>query len=112
MAVEEERAATSREFSAYGPTLDMVPSFKYMERLLLVEDDDCPAMIQNLTKARAVWRIVTRVLTREGVRPQVFIFFFKSFFQSVFLFVAETWVPLPPPLDGSWDIYNTRWCGD
>ena len=40
LAVEEERAATLRAFSAYGRTLDMVPSFKYLEIVLLVADDD------------------------------------------------------------------------
>ena len=36
-----------------------------------------------------------RILIREGERPQVSGFFFKSVFQSVLLFGAETWVVTP-----------------
>ena len=70
----------------------MVPYFKYLEKVLLAEDDDWPAVIWNLTKARAVWRIMTRILSREGARPQVSGFFFKSVVQLVLIFGAETWV--------------------
>ena len=71
MATEEERAANSRYFRAYGRTLDMVPSFNYLGRVLLAEDDDWMVVIQNMTKARQVWRIMTSILSREGARPQV-----------------------------------------
>ena len=40
MVVEEARAVTSRSFSAYGIPLEMVTSFKYLERVLLVAGDD------------------------------------------------------------------------
>ena len=55
-------------------------------------DNDWLALIQNLTKAREVWRIMSRILRREGDRPQVFVFLLKSVVQSVLLFGAETWV--------------------
>ena len=58
-------------------------------------DDDCPAVIQNLTKAQKVWQIISRILRREGARPRVFGFFFKSVFQLVLLFGAEMWVVIP-----------------
>ena len=51
---DEAREETSREFSAYRRTLEMVLSFKYLGRVILVLDDEWPALIQNLTKARAV----------------------------------------------------------
>ena len=54
MAAEEARAVTSRAFSAYGRPLEMVPFFKYLGRVLLAADDDWPAVIQNLSKARTV----------------------------------------------------------
>ena len=54
--------------------------------------DDWLAVILNLTKARAVWRIMLRILIREESRPRVSRFFFKAVVQSVFLFGAETWV--------------------
>ena len=85
-------APTSREFSAYGRTLDMVPYFKYLGRILLAEDDDWIVVIQNMTKSRAVWRKMTRILCREGERPQVSTFFFKAIVNMVLLLGTETWV--------------------
>ena len=48
---EEESAAISRKFSTYGHILEMVPSFKHLERLLLATDDYWSAVIRNLEKA-------------------------------------------------------------
>ena len=73
----------------------MVPSFKYLGRMLLAEDDDCLAVIRNLKKSRAVWRKMMRILSREGVRPWVSVFLFKAALQLVFLFGTETWVVTP-----------------
>ena len=95
MAIEEERAATSGAFSAYGSTLKMVLYFKYLEIFLSAVDYDWPAVIRNLTKARSVWRIMMRILSREGVRLRVSRFFFKSVVQSVLLFDVEMWVVTP-----------------
>ena len=73
---EEARAVDSRLFSAYGRTLKRVPSFKHLGRVLLVADDDWPAVIRKLRKARAVWRRMSRILIREGARLQVSGLFF------------------------------------
>ena len=48
----------------------MVPSFRYLGRVILAADDDWIMVIRNLKKARAVWRRMTRVLNREGERPR------------------------------------------
>ena len=88
-------AATSRLLSAYGRTLEMVSSSKYLGRAISVADDDCPAVIHNLVKACAVWRRMTKILSREGARPPVSGFFFKAAVQSVLLFGADTWVVAP-----------------
>ena len=53
MAAEEARADTLRVFSAYGRTLEMVLSFKYLGRVILAANDDWPEVIRNLTNARA-----------------------------------------------------------
>ena len=95
LAEEEEKSAISRVFSAYGRNLGMVPSFKYLGRVLWAADYDWPEVIRNLTKARAVWRRMTRILSREKARPRVSGFFFKAAFQSVLLFGAEMWVVTP-----------------
>ena len=66
----------------------MVPSFKYLGIVILAADDDCLAVIQNLTKAQAVWVRMTRILIRGGSRPQIFVFLFKAIAHSVLLFGA------------------------
>ena len=38
---------------------------------------------------------MTRILRREGTAPKISGFFFKSVFQLVLLFGAETWVVTP-----------------
>ena len=68
----------------------MVPSFKHLGRVLLAADDDWPKVIQNLTKARNIWRIMLRILSRDEARPRVSIFFFKAVIRSVLLFGSET----------------------
>ena len=40
LATEEERAVTSREFSAYEGPFDMMTSFRYLGRVISAEDDD------------------------------------------------------------------------
>ena len=44
----------------------MVPYFKYMGKVLLVADDDWPAVIHNLVKVGKVWWRISRILSREG----------------------------------------------
>ena len=102
---------------------------QHMVRVISVMDDDWPAVIRNMTKARIIWQRMSRILIREGVSPRVSVFFFKAVVQSVLLFSAETWVVIPRMgrflgffhdqaerrltgrmlqrrLDGSWD-YNS-----
>ena len=45
---------TSRDFSTYRLTLEMVPPFKYLAIVISVADDDWPAVLINLVKARKV----------------------------------------------------------
>ena len=39
-----------------------------------------------MSRARAVWKRMKRILSRDGVDPQVSGFFFKSVVQAVLLF--------------------------
>ena len=97
-----------REFSAYGLTLEMVLSFKYLGRVLLAVDDHWPAVIQNLKKARAVWRQMPRILIREGARPRVYGFYSKpSSSQCCSLVRRHGW--LPPTWDGYWGVSKNMW---
>ena len=73
--MEEERAVTSRAFSAYGHPLEMVTSFRYLGRVILAADNDWLAAVRTLAKVRAMWSRMTRILNREGEEPWVSNFF-------------------------------------
>ena len=47
LGVKEARAVNSRAFTTYRITLDMVPSSKYLRRVLLTADHDWMAVIQT-----------------------------------------------------------------
>ena len=53
--------------TAYGTPLSSFTSFKYLGRVLLVEDDDWPAVVCNILRARQKWARLTKVLIRECV---------------------------------------------
>ena len=55
LAAEEEREVTARDFSAYGHPLKMVNSFRYLGRVISAAEDGWPAVVRNLSWARAVW---------------------------------------------------------
>ena len=81
MSEEEERAVTSRDFSAYGHPLEMVTSFKYLGRVISAMYNDWLELFRNMVKAREVWRSLSRILIRGGVEPQVYGFLFKAMVQ-------------------------------
>ena len=44
--------------------------------MIFPEDDDLPAVVRTLSRARAVRKRMIRILSREGAEPQVSGFFF------------------------------------
>ena len=58
-------------------------------------DDDWSVVVRNLSRARAVWKRMTRILSREGAELQVSVFFFKAVVQDMLIFGSETWVVTP-----------------
>ena len=64
MAEAELRDSTERAFEAYGKPLDNVSAFKYLGRVITMEDDDWTAGAGNLSKARKIWGRLERILCR------------------------------------------------
>ena len=56
-----------------NPNNDMKISlvFKYLGRVLKANNDDWPALVRKLGKARRSWGRLSRVLGREGADPRV-----------------------------------------
>ena len=76
---QKNARALEVEFTAYGEPLEQVGVFKYLGRLLAMDDNDMQAVRHNLRKARGVWP------------PRVCGMFYKAVVQSVLLYGSETW---------------------
>ena len=82
-------------FEVYRQQIQSVPRFKYLGRVLTEGDDDWPAVVGNLAKARKSWGRLQGILSMEGATKRVSGNFFKAVVQQVLLFGAETWVVSP-----------------
>jgi len=89
-AVAAGRALLER-FTIYGEELERVETFKYLGRLLSMDDNDGPAVRANLLKARKSWARISRVLREESVPPRVAGMFYKAVVQAVLLYGSESW---------------------
>ena len=78
-------------FTAYGDVLERVEVFKYLGRLMAMDDNDIQAVRSNLRKARKVWARLSRLLRTDNATPRVCGMFYKATIQAVLLFGSETW---------------------
>ena len=67
-AVDAEKAL-HQVFTAYGDELERVETFKYLGRLLTMDDNDIVAVHSNLKKACKFWAQISRVLRAENASP-------------------------------------------
>jgi hypothetical protein len=58
----ENLVAQETVFTINGVPLENVDSFKYLGRLVTVDDSGMPAVLNNIHKARGRWAQVARVL--------------------------------------------------
>ena len=79
----------------YGRHLVAVAEFKYLGRFLTASDDNCPAVVDNLTKAQKRRARVSRILGQEVAYPRTSRKFYKSVVQVILLFGAKLWVVSP-----------------
>ena len=62
----ETRETLERASEAYGAPIEIVTEFKYLGRILTATENDWPALVGNLSKARRSWGRLSQVLVREG----------------------------------------------
>ena len=58
--------------------IEGVGVFKYLGRMLDRSDNDWPAVLHNIRKARQVWRRLGKLLRREGADPEVLSKFYHA----------------------------------
>ena len=66
MAEEEELAGDESDFWAYGQTLVMGTSFRYLGRILKVTENRWTSVTRKIWKARRTWERISHILVREG----------------------------------------------
>ena len=87
--------------------MELVSEFKYLGRILTATDNDWPAVVGKLRKARQSWGRLARVLRREVADPKVSWAFYISVTQAVLLFGLETWV-LTERMEKSLESFQSR----
>ena len=93
--MEEMRASTTRALQAYYIPLNLVTSFKYLDFIMTLSDDDWLAEVSNLQKASKIWARLSVILGIEGGKPRVSGRLFKAVVQAVILFGLDMWVTTP-----------------
>ena len=63
-----EQLANLPTFYIEGAEIERVDSFTNLGREITSSDDDFPACLRNLAKAKAKWGVLSRVLKGEGPR--------------------------------------------
>ena len=92
---EEDQAGEATALRDYERPPETGLSFKYLGRLLTATDDDCPAVIDNLRKAKKSWSQLAWILGREGADTRKSERFYVAIIQSFLLFGLEAWVVTP-----------------
>ena len=72
--------------------------FKYLCRLVAMEDDNAQAVRARLSKARAIWSMLSKVLRAENATPRICGMFYRATVQAVLLYGSKTWVMSPASL--------------
>ena len=89
---ETQEQAKQVTFNVAGIDIETVSEFKYLGRIFRNDDSDQGAIDYNLSKARKVWGMVSRVLSQERSNPKIMASFYKAVVQSILLYGSESWV--------------------
>ena len=90
--------AMEQTFTAYATDLMRMDQFKYLDKILAIDDNDLPAMRRNLKKARGIWGRLACVLIKESVPGPVAGLFYPAVVVFQRLYGSETWVLSPSVL--------------
>ena len=64
LAEEGLRESTERTFEAYGAPFENLTAFKYLGQVMTEVDDDLPAVLGSLHRARKSWGRLSRILSQ------------------------------------------------
>ena len=75
-----------------GKEIERVREFKYLGRILCEDDDDTKCVESQITKARARWWRIAKILKNEGASAKIMSRFYVATVQAILLYGAESWV--------------------
>ena len=78
--------------AAYNEELLRVEVFKYLGRLMSMDNNNVQAVRANLKKAQKCWRMLSRLLRVENMPARVYGMFYKAVVQVVLVFGSKIWV--------------------
>ena len=90
-----EQLANLPTFYIEGAEIERVDSFTYLGREITSSDDDFPACLRNLAKAKAKWGgggALSRVLKGEGASARYQSRIYRIVVSTVLLYSSKTWV--------------------
>ena len=77
-------------FSVDGEAIERETQFKYLGRILEEKDDDNYAIDRQLSRAKAKWARVGKLLSATTTNPRVRGYFYKAILQAVLLYGSES----------------------
>jgi len=78
-------------FTVDGQPINRVTEFKYLGRILEENDNDDPAALRQLARAREKWGRMSRLLSSQGASASTRGYFYKAIIQAVLLYGSESW---------------------
>ena len=78
--------ALDQTFTVNDTELERVEVFKYLGRLMSMDDSDMWAVYYNLNKARKSWRMLSHLVRSENLTPRQSKMFYKAVVQAVLLY--------------------------
>ena len=70
---------------------ERVKVFKYLGRLLAMDDEDLQTVRDGLHKEQRCWARISKVLRSKNAAPKICGMFYRVMVQAVLLFGSETW---------------------
>ena len=87
------KASVNVKFQLDGNNIKAVNEFKYLGRIIDNDDNDMKAIQKQITKARAVWGKIGKILKmRSDSNIRIMSIFYKVIIQTVLLYGSESWV--------------------
>jgi hypothetical protein len=85
----EQNQARMVKFRIGQEVIATVRDFKYLGRISSDDDDDLPAVRENMKKTRKRWARVSRLLVREGATAKMMGKIYLAVVQSVLLYIRD-----------------------